>query len=550
MNSRGRNGSFWGMRNLIITQNITLDGVIDAAGGWFDVGNDADLDDVAETLREHSADSDALLVGRSTFESFRAFWPNQTDDETGVREHLNRVHKYVVSSTLTEPGWEPTTVLRHRRHRGAQARAGARHRLHRQPHARAGADRARTGRRVPAVRRTRSCSSEGSAARVVVHAAALLVAAAVDHGREEVAADGLRAAQEPLALRVRSRPASVRATRSGPVRTARAPGGSSTCLYATDGCARSLPARLPGRLQLGRHRRGRRGGAAAGQPRAPVHGRARCARRSTATSSTRARRTGCCTRCGASARRAPASSSGSRGTRRWPRSPRGCTPCRDEFGGEAIWPFQGTGSLGYLQGLEGRAGQRLWNVLGASRHDMTICSIAGRVGATYVTGTAAGMDPETFAQSKLILLWGTNTLTSGHHLWKFVLAARKQRRAHRRHRSFEDPHRRAGRRAPRAVAGHRRRARARAAERDRRAWTPRTTRTWPRTRSAGRRSASASSSSRRRGSRRSPGSTKRDRRARAADRDHAADRHPLHDGHAAPRRRRQRAATAVRASRA
>ena len=98
---------------------------------------------------------------------------------------------------------------------------------------------------------------------------------------------------------------------------------------------------------------------------------------------------------------------------------------RDEFGGEAIWPFQGTGTLGYLQGLEGRAGQRLWNVLGASRHDMTICSVAGRVGATYVTGTAAGMDPETFAHSKLILLWGTNTLTSGHHLWKFILAARK-----------------------------------------------------------------------------------------------------------------------------
>ena len=35
------------------------------------------------------------------------------------------------------------------------------------------------------------------------------------------------------------------------------------------------------------------------------------------------------------------------------------------------------------------------------------------------------MDPETFAHSKLILLWGTNTLTSGHHLWKFILAAQK-----------------------------------------------------------------------------------------------------------------------------
>src|SRR3954467_13470835 len=97
----------------------------------------------------------------------------------------------------------------------------------------------------------------------------------------------------------------------------------------------------------------------------------------------------------------------------------------DEYGGEAIWPFQGTGSLGFVQGLEGRAGQRLWNVLGASRHEMTACSVAGRVGASYVTGTAAGMDPETFADSKLILLWGTNTLTSGHHLWKFILAAQK-----------------------------------------------------------------------------------------------------------------------------
>jgi anaerobic selenocysteine-containing dehydrogenase len=98
---------------------------------------------------------------------------------------------------------------------------------------------------------------------------------------------------------------------------------------------------------------------------------------------------------------------------------------RAEHGGEAIWPFQGTGTLGYIQGLEGRAGQRLWNVLGASWHDMTICSIAGGVGARYTNGTNTGMDPEAFADSKLILLWGTNTLTSGHHLWKFINAAKK-----------------------------------------------------------------------------------------------------------------------------
>jgi anaerobic selenocysteine-containing dehydrogenase len=106
------------------------------------------------------------------------------------------------------------------------------------------------------------------------------------------------------------------------------------------------------------------------------------------------------------------------------RSPSG-TAIRDEYGGEAIWPFQGTGTLGYVQGLEGRAGQRLWNVLGASWHDMTICSIAGGVGARYTNGTNTGMDPETFAHSRLILLWGTNKLTSGHHAWKYMLAAKK-----------------------------------------------------------------------------------------------------------------------------
>jgi anaerobic selenocysteine-containing dehydrogenase len=94
-------------------------------------------------------------------------------------------------------------------------------------------------------------------------------------------------------------------------------------------------------------------------------------------------------------------------------------------GGEAIWPYHGTGSMGYIQGVAG-SGRRLWNILGASQHEPTICSIAGLVGTSYTLGTSAGMDPETFADSRLILLWGTNTLTTGHHLWKFILAARRR----------------------------------------------------------------------------------------------------------------------------
>jgi len=56
--------------------------------------------------------SDAFLVGRTTFEQMRSFWPQQLNDTTGVTDHLNRVAKYVVSTTVEDPGWEGTTILR------------------------------------------------------------------------------------------------------------------------------------------------------------------------------------------------------------------------------------------------------------------------------------------------------------------------------------------------------------------------------------------------------------------------------------------------------
>jgi dihydrofolate reductase len=97
------------MRTLIVTQNITVDGVIEA-GDWFGPGDGGD--DVLEAVREQSSRADAFLTGRVTFEEMRGFWPHQTDDTTGITAYLNQVQKYVVSSTLQDPGWEPTTILR------------------------------------------------------------------------------------------------------------------------------------------------------------------------------------------------------------------------------------------------------------------------------------------------------------------------------------------------------------------------------------------------------------------------------------------------------
>jgi anaerobic selenocysteine-containing dehydrogenase len=96
-----------------------------------------------------------------------------------------------------------------------------------------------------------------------------------------------------------------------------------------------------------------------------------------------------------------------------------------KHGAEAIWPFLGTGSMGLIQGIYG-AGRRLWNVLGTSRHVVTICTIAGGFGTGYTLGdNRVGMDPETLRFSKLVVLWGANVLTTNPHLWRSILEARK-----------------------------------------------------------------------------------------------------------------------------
>ncbi|CAM3624783.1 dihydrofolate reductase family protein [Tsukamurella ocularis] len=97
------------MRTLAITQNITLDGRVEMLGDWFDP-TDQPSDLLAEIQRQ-DATCDAVLLGRRTFEDFRGYWPEQDDDSTGITDQLNAVTKYVVSTTLTDPGWANSVVL-------------------------------------------------------------------------------------------------------------------------------------------------------------------------------------------------------------------------------------------------------------------------------------------------------------------------------------------------------------------------------------------------------------------------------------------------------
>ena len=86
-------------------------------------------------------------------------------------------------------------------------------------------------------------------------------------------------------------------------------------------------------------------------------------------------------------------------------------------------PYSYAGTMGLLQ--YNAISQRFFNVMGASDLARTICSEAGFEGYLYTIGATEGMEPDAYAASKLILIWGSNILTSNVHLWNFIQDARK-----------------------------------------------------------------------------------------------------------------------------
>lgn len=94
------------MRKLVVTEFVSLDGVMEAPGGddgyvhgpwtipyW--------CDELGEFKTAELMAADTQLLGRRTYEGFSAAWPERTDDP--FSDHMNSMEKYVVSSTLTEP---------------------------------------------------------------------------------------------------------------------------------------------------------------------------------------------------------------------------------------------------------------------------------------------------------------------------------------------------------------------------------------------------------------------------------------------------------------
>jgi dihydrofolate reductase len=103
------------MGRIVVTEFISLDGVIEAPGGGEDFehagwsfkinrGEEGEKFKLEETL-----DSEALLLGRVTYEGFAAAWPSMKNE---FADKFNSMPKYVVSSTLEDPDWNNSTVLK------------------------------------------------------------------------------------------------------------------------------------------------------------------------------------------------------------------------------------------------------------------------------------------------------------------------------------------------------------------------------------------------------------------------------------------------------
>jgi len=96
------------MRKVIVSEFVTLDGVMEAPDQWqFPFWND----ETGKFKLDELFASDALLLGRVTYQEFAAAWPSMTDEE-GFADRMNNLPKFVVSTTLKEVKWNNSRLIK------------------------------------------------------------------------------------------------------------------------------------------------------------------------------------------------------------------------------------------------------------------------------------------------------------------------------------------------------------------------------------------------------------------------------------------------------
>lgn len=95
----------------------------------------------------------------------------------------------------------------------------------------------------------------------------------------------------------------------------------------------------------------------------------------------------------------------------------------DEFGPTAILPYSYLGAMGVLNGLF--AGDAFFNKLGSTITERTFCGSGAATGYFMTLGDSSGMDPESFAHSKYIVIWACNSISTNLHHWPFIAEAQR-----------------------------------------------------------------------------------------------------------------------------
>jgi dihydrofolate reductase len=104
------------MGKIVVSENVTVDGVVEdpagaegfGRGGWVGRVGERGRQEAAKVLLEEALRAEAQLFGRRTYEFLAARWPSRSGD---LADRLNGMPKYVVSSSLSNPGWNNSTVL-------------------------------------------------------------------------------------------------------------------------------------------------------------------------------------------------------------------------------------------------------------------------------------------------------------------------------------------------------------------------------------------------------------------------------------------------------
>jgi dihydrofolate reductase len=96
------------MRDILAVEFVSLDGVVESPETWTTPYFD---DELGQTMQAGMDASDAMLLGRRTYEEFAAYWPDKTAEDDPYADYINATQKFVVSTTVKSVEWRNSTLI-------------------------------------------------------------------------------------------------------------------------------------------------------------------------------------------------------------------------------------------------------------------------------------------------------------------------------------------------------------------------------------------------------------------------------------------------------